>query len=75
MASKRKVLTIGCHRVLAARRNLERRHLEGDVITNQNVTVQQLMYPKNTPDWQLIKPEHFERGPTPKGWKAGLEKL
>ncbi|ETN16086.1 hypothetical protein PPTG_06314 [Phytophthora nicotianae INRA-310] len=54
---------------------LERRHLEGDVITNQNVTVQQLMYPKNTPDWQLIKPEHFERVPTPKGWKAGLEKL
>ncbi|ETN16128.1 hypothetical protein PPTG_06344 [Phytophthora nicotianae INRA-310] len=54
---------------------LERSHLEGDVITNQIDAVQQLMYPKNTPDWQLIKPEHFERGPTPKGWKAGLENL
>ncbi|KAF1789915.1 Ribonuclease III domain [Phytophthora cactorum] len=40
-----------------------------DVITNQNITVQQLMYPKNTPDWQLIKPEHFERVPTPKAGK------
>ncbi|KAF4043044.1 Ribonuclease-III-like [Phytophthora infestans] len=54
---------------------LERRHLEGDVIANQNITIEQLMYPKNTADWQLIKPEHFEKVPTPKDWKAGLEKL
>ncbi|KAG7390867.1 hypothetical protein PHYPSEUDO_006351 [Phytophthora pseudosyringae] len=54
---------------------LERRHLEGDVITTQSITVQQLLDPKKTPGWQLIKPEHFERVPTPKDWEAGLEEL
>ncbi|KAE9014868.1 hypothetical protein PR003_g15848 [Phytophthora rubi] len=54
---------------------LERRRLDGDVIATQSITGQQLMHPKNTPDWQLIKPEHFERVPTPKGWEAALEQL
>ncbi|GMF52282.1 unnamed protein product [Phytophthora fragariaefolia] len=54
---------------------LERRRLDGDVVATQSISVQQLMHPKNTPDWQLIKPEHFEKVPTPKGWKAGLKQL
>ncbi|EGZ10836.1 hypothetical protein PHYSODRAFT_337611 [Phytophthora sojae] len=54
---------------------LERRRLDGDVIATQSISVQQLMHPKNTPDWQLIKPEHFEKVPTPKDWHEGLEQL
>lgn len=54
---------------------LERRRLEGDIITDQPITVQQLMNPKSTLAWQLIKPEHFEKVPIPKGWKTGLEQL
>ncbi|GMF36342.1 unnamed protein product [Phytophthora lilii] len=54
---------------------LERRHLDGDVIATRGISVQQLMFPKNTPDWQLIKPEHFDKVPTPMNWKAGLKKL
>ncbi|KAH7468586.1 Ribonuclease 3 [Phytophthora ramorum] len=54
---------------------LERRHLEGDVIATKSITAQQLLHPKSTPDWQLIKPEHFEKVPTPKGWKKGLQQL
>ncbi|KAG6622168.1 Ribonuclease 3 [Phytophthora cinnamomi] len=54
---------------------LERRRLDGDVIATQSITGRQLMRPKDTPDWQLIKPEHFERVPAPKDWPAGLQQL
>ncbi|CEG42758.1 ribonuclease iii [Plasmopara halstedii] len=54
---------------------LERRHLDGDIISTKRMTVQQLMYPKNTLDWQLIKPEHFQNVPIIKDWKSGLKKL
>ncbi|OWZ20665.1 Ribonuclease 3 [Phytophthora megakarya] len=54
---------------------LERRHLEGDVITTKRITAQQLLHPKNTPDWQLIKLEHFDKVPIPKGWENGLKTL
>ncbi|POM76311.1 Ribonuclease 3 [Phytophthora palmivora] len=54
---------------------LERRHLEGDVITTKRITAQQLLYPKHTPDWQLIKPEHFDKVPIPEDWETRLETL
>ncbi|CAI5728638.1 unnamed protein product [Peronospora effusa] len=54
---------------------IERRHLEGDVIATKNITVKQLLSPKMTPDWQLIKPEHFEKVPSPIDWKTGLMEL
>ncbi|CAI5746811.1 unnamed protein product [Peronospora destructor] len=55
---------------------IERRHLEGDIkIVTKNITVKQLLSPKMTPDWQLIKPEYFEKVPSPIDWKTGLMEL
>ena len=54
---------------------IERRHLDGDVISSKTITVKQLMSPKMTPDWQLIKPKHFEKVPSPIDWKTGLMEL
>ncbi|TDH66159.1 uncharacterized protein CCR75_002746 [Bremia lactucae] len=54
---------------------LERRHLEGEVIATESITFDQLLYPKLNVGWQLIKPQHFEKVPIPRGWTDGLEKL
>ncbi|CAH0482753.1 unnamed protein product [Peronospora belbahrii] len=54
---------------------LERCRLDGDMISTKIITVDQFLQPKKTPDWQLIKLEHFEKVPTPIDWKAGLEEL
>lgn len=54
---------------------IERRHLEGDVITSKSISIKQLMYPMNTPDWQLIKRQHFDKVPIPEGWEDGLKQL
>ncbi|KAI9918467.1 hypothetical protein PsorP6_011783 [Peronosclerospora sorghi] len=62
-------------RVPAATAKLVRRRLEGDVMTTERITAQQLMFPKETPDWQLIKPEHFEKVPIPKDWTSRIHEL
>ena len=54
---------------------IERRRLDGDVITTKKITAPQLMFPSTNLDWQIITSDHFERVPSPNNWDAGLEEL
>ncbi|OWY97553.1 Ribonuclease 3 [Phytophthora megakarya] len=56
-------------------RKLERYILDKDIAGTTTTTTQQLLYPKCTPDWQLIKPEHFEKVDTPANWESNLIKF
>ncbi|KAG6574718.1 Ribonuclease 3 [Phytophthora cinnamomi] len=52
---------------------LERHVLDQDVVGNKTVTGQQLVSPSLTPDWQLIKPVHFEKVLAPENWDVDLD--
>ncbi|KAE8894140.1 hypothetical protein PF005_g12209 [Phytophthora fragariae] len=54
---------------------LERHLLDQDVVGTKTVSGRQLLSPTLTPDWQLIKPQHFEWVVTPDNWESDLLKF